>query len=291
VDDTDRVDDIGAPESKRWLEFEPFVMEILKRTPGITVSHTDDMSGLSVTQLDQGCNVTADRNGRALLVEIRSQTPQTKSRLRGTVAQIRDAADRYKAAHPGAVPELLAAFPGVLSGLKLDLFRSEAVEVWDGRYLQRQARQLGMSVPDFVAALEGEERPEDREPADELHRRLGRIKPGREDATRYESFCEETLKVLFCPPLNPPIPQSEDYSRANRRDLILPNYSTRGFWHFMRNTYHADYIVAEAKNLSYAVGKTEVLQLANYLSRHGVGLVGPPHDALWIQHLRGVDQP
>jgi hypothetical protein len=37
---------------------------------------------------------------------------------------------------------------------------------------------------------------------------------------------------------------------------------------------HADFVVAEAKNLADPVRKAEVLQLANYLTRHGTGLVG-----------------
>jgi hypothetical protein len=42
----------------------------------------------------------------------------------------------------------------------------------------------------------------------------------------------------------------------------------------MRNHYGADYIVAEAKNVTSPVDKLAVLQLANYLSRHGTGLFG-----------------
>jgi hypothetical protein len=54
----------------------------------------------------------------------------------------------------------------------------------------------------------------------------------------------------------------------------VPWRSGPGFWHFMRNHYGADYIVAEAKNVTSPVDKQAVLQLANYLSRHGTGLFG-----------------
>ena len=40
------------------------------------------------------------------------------------------------------------------------------------------------------------------------------------------------------------------------------------------NHYRADFIVAEAKNYVTPVSKQAVLQLANYLSRHGTGLFG-----------------
>jgi len=77
------------------------------------------------------------------------------------------------------------------------------------------------------------------------------------------------LPAAQCPHI-----QQRDDIGANRRDLIMPNYATRGFWHFMRNHYGADYIVAEAKNATSPVDKLAVLQLANYLSRHGTGLFG-----------------
>jgi hypothetical protein len=54
----------------------------------------------------------------------------------------------------------------------------------------------------------------------------------------------------------------------------MPNYAPDGFWSFMRRHHRADFVVAEAKNHARPVGKTEVLQLANYLTHHGTGLVG-----------------
>jgi len=189
--------------------------------------------------------------------------------------QLRVAAQRYiKAAGSSGRPELLAVFPGVFSSGKREFSRHDDVEIWDGRDLRRQARQLGIHVPTFVAAIEGEESAEDREPAQELTHRLAGINPGRSDAPAYEKWCEDVLNFLFCPPLNSPIVQHRDDVGANRRDLIMPNYATRGFWHFLRNHYGAAFVVAEAKNSTSPVDKQAVLQLANYLSRHGTGLFG-----------------
>jgi hypothetical protein len=71
------------------------------------------------------------------------------------------------------------------------------------------------------------------------------------------------------------IKQSRNESAVNRRDFILPNYaSADSFWGFLRTHYRGDFIVVEAKNYAKEVGKTEVLQLANYLTHHGTGLVG-----------------
>jgi tellurite resistance protein len=263
------------PEPSRWWEFEKFVREILQRTPGIRISDPVDTLFSGRRTKDRGFDVEAMRDGRPLLVEIKYQTPQTSVRLNEMIQQLRAAARRYTSAvGSSARPELLAVFPGVLSASKRESSRHDEVEIWDGRDLQRQARQLGVRVPAFVAASEGEESAEDREPAQELTQRLGDINPGRLDAPAYEKWCEDVLNFLFCPPLNSPIVQHRDDVSANRRDLIMPNYATRGFWHFLRNHYGAAFVVAEAKNSTSPVEKLAVLQLANYLSRHGTGLFG-----------------
>jgi len=264
------------PEASHWWEFEQFVREILERTPGIRIIGGSDSLVPAGAGKDLGFDIEAERSGRPLLIEIKSQTPQTSARLRELSSQLSAAADRYmRTAGGGRHPDLLAAVPGVLSRTK----RATAalprdMEIWDGRDLQRYARALGVRVPVFVASFEGEESAEDREPAERLTSRLTQIRPGRDDAVAYEKWCEDTLNFLFCPPLNPPIVQRRDDTGTNRRDLILPNYATRGFWHFMLNHYGAAYVVAEAKNYTTPVSKPAVLQLANYLSRHGTGLFG-----------------
>jgi hypothetical protein len=224
---------------------------------------------------DPGFDIEAVRDGRPLLVEIKAQTPQTSARLSDMIRQLREAAAQYThATGLGVRPVLLAVFPGVLSPSKQELSRHDEVEIWDGHELQRRARQANIHVPAYVATPEGEESATDREPAQELTQRLKEITPGRSNALAYEKWCEDVLNFLFCPPLNPPIVQQRDDIGANRRDLIMPNYATRGFWHFMRGHYGADYVVVEAKNVASPVTKLAVLQLANYLSRHGTGLFG-----------------
>lgn len=255
--------------ARAW-QFDRFVRDLLAHMPDVRL-----MDAVGLAPPDVRCDLVAERDGRPLLVEIKAQTPQTSQRSRDVVAQLKAAADRYGRTHPDLrKPGLLVAFPGVLSPSRSAFFVNEGVEAWDGRYLKRRARQFGVPVPDFVATLEGEERVEDREPAEYLLRRLSRIAPGRTDWPEYESFCEAVLNFLFCPPLKLAIPQSRDDSRANRRDFILPNYAEEGYWRSLRDQYHADFVVAEVKNTKAPAGKEEVLQLANYLTRHGVGLVG-----------------
>ncbi len=43
-------------------------------------------------------------------------------------------------------------------------------------------------------------------------------------------------------------------------------------WAYFRTRYQADYVVIDAKNYSGSIKKDEVLQIANYLQRHGLGL-------------------
>lgn len=110
---------------------------------------------------------------------------------------------------------------------------------------------------------------------DELLRRLTTIPKGKAGWSAFEHFAEDLLNLLFVPPLNAVIPQSSNENGFNRRDFVLPNYApAETFWGFLRVHYRGDFIVVDAKNYTKQVGKEEVLQLANYLSHHGTGLVG-----------------
>ena len=261
------------PEPSRWWEFEQFVREILRRTPGISIPGRADSLFPSPARKDLGFDIEAVRDGRPLLVEIKSQTPQTSARLTEMTHQLRAAAKSVIATDPGMRPELLAVFPGPVSRSKQEFARQDRVEIWDGRELRRRARRSVFMYQPLLPPSKAKSAPK-IENRPRLTERLAQIQPGRLDAPAYEKWCEDVLNFLFCPPLNPPIVQHRDNVGANRRDLIMPNYATRGFWHFMRNHYGADFIVAEAKNLTSAISKPAVLQLANYLSRHGTGLFG-----------------
>ena len=74
--------------------------------------------------------------------------------------------------------------------------------------------------------------------------------------------------------MSTPIIELSDDVGTNRRDIVLPNYADQGFWAFVRGRYCADFIIVDAKNHSSPVGKEEVLQVLNYLKRHGAGLLG-----------------
>jgi len=272
----------------RGYEFEHFVREILEHAPDIELTATPSPYGP-----DSGFDLSAVRDGRPLLVQVKVTTPQTSYRFEQMIAVLNEAAERYRELHPGTEPELALTFPGVLAKSKMTRAIRSQLTVWDGPYLSALARQFDIRVPPYVAR-EGSEIAKVPESESlythDLLYRLEHIEPGRTGWPAYEKYCEDLLNFLFVPPLNPAIPQSRDDRRANRRDYILPNYALDGgFWQFMRDHYGAHYVVVEAKNLRERPGKREILQVANYLNPHGTGLFAliltrrePDDTARWI---------
>ena len=107
-----------------------------------------------------------------------------------------------------------------------------------------------------------------------LLQELKNCQPGRKDWSSYQKLASRILELLFCPPLKSPISELTDTAGVNRRDIILPNYASDGYWKFLRDNYAADYIVVDAKNYKEKIKKDEILQIANYLKPHGAGLFG-----------------
>jgi len=103
---------------------------------------------------------------------------------------------------------------------------------------------------------------------------LENIMPGRDDCYKYQEKCKDIFEYLFSPPLGKPHYENRDETNTNRRDIIFPNYAENGFWKFLRNKYHADYIVIDSKNYKDDIKKEEVLQISNYLKSFGTGLFG-----------------
>lgn len=229
---------------------------------------------------DQGADLVLDRpDGLIILVNIELQTPQTAARLEALVAE----AETLRAEYPQArddqePPSLLLVFPGVLARARRRRLEVEhqRLDVWDGEVLRARATEVGIPLPPFVEQLTRVNAIDDpyeiRFGRRGLSERLTAIEAGTTQWRAYEDFCEDLLNYLFVPPLNAAITQSRDEHNVNRRDFILPNYATEGFWCFVRDHYDADYVVAEAKNLSHPPGKNEILQTANYLSSRGTGL-------------------
>lgn len=66
--------------------------------------------------------------------------------------------------------------------------------------------------------------------------------------------------------------QSATENYFNIRDIIMPNYATKGFWKYIRERYDGDLIVVDCKNYTKPIKKNQITSVANYLTRKGCGL-------------------
>lgn len=107
---------------------------------------------------------------------------------------------------------------------------------------------------------------------EELLNKLKSIPAGKKTWSTYQKLIERILIYLFGDVLSDPITELPDQYGINRRDFILRNYRESGFWKYLRERYHADFIVIDAKNYTGEVKKEQILQIANYLKLHGTGL-------------------
>jgi hypothetical protein len=183
-------------------------------------------------------------------------------------------ADLYQRKFPDKRrPELILAVPGALSPQHFDfLLHAGLTTVIDGPMLRAAGADPEAMGGLAEAVLQQPSRL--RSQADELLKRLGEVKAGRQSWSTYQDLCGDILEFLLCPPLSSPLRERSNSSKVNRRDIILLNYATTGFWDYMRAHYAAHYVVVDAKNYRGDVPKNAVLQVANYLSAHGAGLFG-----------------
>jgi hypothetical protein len=203
-------------------------------------------------------------------IECKSQRGFSVRRLEDTLARLAT----YQKLVEGK--RLALAFPGTLPETATKAIEAQGIEVWDIPFLsQRFENEIPciehpILQPILLAAI-GKKR---KSPEEVLIQELEICRPGKEDWSKYQKLVGQILERLFCPPLSTPISERSDAEQVNRRDYILPNYAESGFWHFLRTTYQADYIVVDAKNYKNDVEKKEALQIANYLKPHGAGLFG-----------------
>jgi hypothetical protein len=201
------------------------------------------------------------------VIEVKRETPLTGSRLHDVTALLVNYRQAAMEAYPGRVIHFILAIPGVLSADKHEVITGIGYDVWDKNWIIRAVEDGPVLRPP-------------REPTDRagqcrtLLERHASIEPGKPAWSEYQKICMEIWECLFLPELSRPISESANESGVNRRDFVVPNYATDGFWAFMRSHYHADYIVVDAKNLVGLAGKAHVLQISNYMSRRGTGLFG-----------------
>jgi len=211
---------------------------------------------------------TKSTQNESILIECKNASFLTGNRLKSAIAQI----DRYR--KESQFDSYVLAFPGRISAEGQTLVRKAGIKVWDADYIAHTFRkEIEKSTHPYFRNLFLSLVPLDSLPIDhQLLEKLKSCHPGKKYWSDYQKLVGQILEHLFCPPLESPISESADRFSVNRRDWIFPNYSDTGFWHFLRQTYKADYIVVDAKNYKEPISKNQVLQIVNYLKPQGAGL-------------------
>ena len=210
-------------------------------------------------------------NGRPAIVEVKGLLPSTRSRLESVIAQLRGLSEAYRDHVGMRVPQLALVTAGSLSPENVQYLQENGIDyVFDGNDVSRALAANSSTQTGGNRRLEDFEVPLFRTLIDELNS----IAPGKKQWLEYQAVVQNILEHLFCPPLSKPISESANSSRINRRDMIFPNYATTGPWMHVRNTYEGHFVVVDAKNYSGPVKKRAVIDIANYLTKHGTGLFG-----------------
>ncbi len=209
-----------------------------------------------------------DAGEELIAAEVKVAHSYTEHRVDQYIQQLK----QYQEAAPNAKLALIT--PGELPQNYTELIRKNNIELWDRSFLSREfSDQIAVAQP--VAFRQYFQSVLAEDDCEALIRRLKECPAGTASWGKYQALVGEILERVFCPPLKTPIAQKNDNAKKNRRDYILPNYSKENdIWEFLRDRYHADYIVVDAKNSGACITKQDVLQIANYLKKDGTGLFG-----------------
>jgi len=253
-------------------EFTAFLTFLMRGTPKYTDVVMDPILG-EERRYRADIIATSIQNSRRtrILIECKSSRFASFNRINDVVTQLKN----YKEAFGECQPVL--AIPATLSDSEIQTLQIEGIELWDLDFLARNfAKQIEDAPRSYFKniLLMRKQRGSATTRSGELLATLKSCQPGKRDWSIYQGLIGSILEHLFCPTLTKPLSEHADVTKTNRRDFIVPNYAETGFWSFLRDRYMADYLIVDAKNYSRKIGKTEVLQVANYLKPQGAGLVG-----------------
>ena len=249
------------------IEFNHYLYQLLQASPIFTENLMEPaVSKEPYSRAD--ITTKSAQNKKSILIECKNAAFLTGNRLKSAIAQI----DRYR--KESKFDSYVLAFPGRISAEGQKLVRESGIEVWDADFISNTFRkEIEKSTHPYFRNLFLSLAPIESLPIEhQLLEKLKSCHPGKKYWSDYQKLVGQILEHLFCPPLQSPISESADKFSINRRDWIFPNYSDTGFWHFLRQTYKADYVVVDAKNYKNLISKKQVLQIANYLKPHGAGL-------------------
>ena len=253
----------------REIEFIDYLLELIEEHPNYLHTDSEVRIGTDLPyRIDIQTDEEIDDEVYSLVIECKRSPFISRRQVTEAIAQLK----RYSAVINA--DNYILAFPGRLRPELSDLLSREDIEVWDADFISKKFRkQIEASWHSYFTPLFLSIRPLDQKsPEKRLLKKLRACRPGKDDWVDYQRVIGQIFARLFCPPLEAPHPESSDATGVNRRDLIFPNYVDHGFWYFLRQAYRADYIVIDAKNHKQAIGKHDVLQIANYLKPQGAGM-------------------
>ncbi|WP_081280157.1 HNH endonuclease [Vibrio natriegens] len=205
---------------------------------------------------------------KKILIECKSFQSMSKSLALKIIAKMKAMSNELLNA------ELVLAVHSRLTDEIRTLIESEGIHVWDIEYLALHYSKEINAISNPIMRIIIGSSSACLSNSQKLLNKLKECAPGRRDCYVYQNLIGQIIEEAFCPPLLKPLGESCDFSQANRRDFVIPNYANEGFWAFLRKKYNADYIVVDAKNYTRKVKKSDVLQVANYLKPHGAGMFG-----------------
>lgn len=254
-------------------QFEEYIKQLLDEHPSFDLE-----PNLAALEGAPQVDIVAKRRkeGRLQLVvcELRTSTSYTFDRIRAIIERL-NLIKQY-------VPDSIAAFvfPGELPENYMVELQRAGIEIWDKKYLvkefgeQIEQRKNTIFSRLLLSGIQCDQETKKKDKYSEAIEELRNCPSGKENWGKYQKLVGKILELLFCPDLGSPIPQSEDFTRTNRRDYIMANYTSDEIWSYLRNKYCADYLVVDAKNSGKPIQKADLLQIGHYLKWAGAGLFG-----------------
>ena len=250
--------------SSRGIEYEMFLESLLLSSPQFSNVQRDARIESSRYRPD----LSASENGVDLFIECKAVFALVGGRFEEAISQL----EKYPKSDENR-RIILATLSELTEEQNLKL-KDKDFEHWGPQYIASSFREKIANMPEsFIGNLiKSSVDRSKNEDSESFKNKLKNCEPGKSQWSDYQNLVGGILEALFTPPLEKTIIESSDEFKINRRDFVLPNYCTDGFWDFMRQQYAADYIVVDAKNYVKPIKKNEILQISNYLKVHGAGL-------------------
>lgn len=109
------------------------------------------------------------------------------------------------------------------------------------------------------------------ERARELVKELSRCRRGRAGWQAYERISLKIARFLFVPPQRRILCQARRSDGRARRDIVIVNTASGGFWNHIRDEFSSKNIIIECKNNSGPVTARDLNQVRAYAQRRSIG--------------------